>query len=125
MADVNVEETNALIENVLGELISKEILYEPFICLKDKVMSKTYAIITTQFYIDEKIEKEIEKGNSAHEKGLSQINEILYLMDDCDKSTKNKDKLMQLIYEVYFKENTKFLNVLLASRARRSLGFTD
>ena len=46
-------------------------------------------------------------------------------MDDCDKSTKNKDKLMQLIYEVYFKENTKFLNVLLASRARRSLGFTD
>ena len=88
-------------------------------------MSKTYAIITTQFYIDEKIEKEIEKGNSAHEKGLSQINEILYLMDDCDKSTKNKDKLMQLIYEVYFKENTKFLNVLLASRARRSLGFTD
>ena len=125
MADVNVEETNALIENVLGELISKEILYEPFICLKDKVMSKTYAIITTQFYIDEKIEKEIEKGNSAHEKGLSQINEILYLMDDCDKSTKNKDKLMQLIYEVYFKENTKFLNVLLDSRARRSLGFTD
>lgn len=40
LADVNVEETNELIENVLGELISKEILYEPFVCLKNKVILK-------------------------------------------------------------------------------------
>lgn len=38
LADVNIEETNELIENVLGELISKEILYEPFVCLKAKVI---------------------------------------------------------------------------------------
>lgn len=38
LSDVNVEETNELIESVLGELISKQILYEPFICLKSKVL---------------------------------------------------------------------------------------
>lgn len=38
LADVNVEETNELIENVLGELMSKDILYEPFVCLKSKVL---------------------------------------------------------------------------------------
>jgi hypothetical protein len=26
-----------VIENVLGELMSKEILYEPFVCMKQKV----------------------------------------------------------------------------------------
>lgn len=45
LADVNVEETNELIENVLGELISKEILYEPFVCLKEKVFKIFYELI--------------------------------------------------------------------------------
>lgn len=37
LADVNIAETNELIESVLGELISKDILYEPFQSMKNKV----------------------------------------------------------------------------------------
>lgn len=35
--DIDVSETNNLIESVLGELISKDLLYEPFVAMKNKV----------------------------------------------------------------------------------------
>jgi hypothetical protein len=37
MNEFDVSETNNMIESVLGELISKELLYEPFMCMKTKV----------------------------------------------------------------------------------------
>ena len=68
-----------------------------------------------------KIEKEIQKGNLANEKVLVKIKDILSLMDDNEKrphNSKNKEKLMQLIYEVYLKYSVQFLIILLASGAR-------
>lgn len=74
-----------------------------------------------------KIEKEITTGNFNHEKGLEKITEILRLMDHNEKDPskpKNKDKLMELIYEVLKKAKCKIcLIILLASGTRRSLGF--
>ena len=55
-----------------------------------------------------KIEKELMSGNFAHEKGLEKITEILRLMDKNENDhskPKNKDKLMELIYEVLKKIN--------------------
>ena len=70
---------------------------------------------------------EISSGNLSHQKGLVVVKEILGLMDENEKGpnkSKNKDKLMELIYEVT--QNVKFVILsLLASRTRRPLGFIN
>lgn len=48
-----------------------------------------------------KIEKEITNGNKTNEKALAKISEIIRLMDQGEKDdSKNKDRMMELIYEV-------------------------
>lgn len=50
-------------------------------------------------------------GNTTHEKGFEKITEILSLMDQNDKEPskpKNKEKLMELIYEVQKEFKFKF-----------------
>jgi hypothetical protein len=48
-----------------------------------------------------KIEKEITNGNKTNEKALAKISEIIRLMDQGEKDDgKNKDRMMELIYEV-------------------------
>jgi hypothetical protein len=48
-----------------------------------------------------KIEKEITNGNKTNEKALAKISEIIRLMDQGEKAdSKNKDRMMELIYEV-------------------------